>query len=391
MNSREKNGKTPLHRAVELYDRDIVKLLLDHGAKVDSVDDSGKTPIQALLTHAVYAKDYETIARMLVTASKGAEPDPALSVASRRDWGFTDIYQYLTRDVALRRAQILSDSFEEEHKESFITWLINQGANPNAKVGQPLTTACERSSVYGVVCLLRCGAGPNLVNPRGVSVLMKCVLWHNYLSRMSQHLEDDLEIMKLLLAHQADPDMRSDRGKGALHLACGYATRESAPIVPTILAYDAGVNERGSRNLTLRREVPVNGSSIYHDDTVSLLLDKGANSNLRDKIQRTLLHYACRRVDTLVVRRLLEHGADAAAVDAHGNTPLHLVFKFGRKREYLPSHADPSIEKAIRMLLRQGALMTVPKQKGDYSFTNGVVLAGIDTRGTHQRLLQRTV
>ena len=62
-----------------------------------------------------------------------------------------------------------------------------------------------------------------------------------------------------------------------------------------------------------------------HDATVQLLLDAGANFNMKNAAQVTPLHLAARLGRTQVVRRLLDAGADVQVRDANGRTPLFLA------------------------------------------------------------------
>jgi len=67
-------------------------------------------------------------------------------------------------------------------------------------------------------------------------------------------------------------------------------------------------------------------------DTVSYLIDHGANANCIDKYANTPLHYAVRRINVsdkdhddtiLVVKYLLEHGADPNVITWCGQTALN--------------------------------------------------------------------
>ena len=45
-NIQDKDGKTPLHMAVELENKNIVELLLENSADVHKVDSGNRTPLQ---------------------------------------------------------------------------------------------------------------------------------------------------------------------------------------------------------------------------------------------------------------------------------------------------------------------------------------------------------
>jgi ankyrin repeat protein len=60
-----------------------------------------------------------------------------------------------------------------------------------------------------------------------------------------------------------------------------------------------------------------------HDSIVSLLLENGANVNVKDEDGCTPLHFASMEGQDAVVSLLLENGADVNAKNDYGNTPLH--------------------------------------------------------------------
>jgi len=79
-----------------------------------------------------------------------------------------------------------------------------------------------------------------------------------------------LEVVKLLLEHGADPNVKNRDGKTPLH----------------------------------------NAASEGHLEVVKLLLERGADPNVKDDDGNTPLHNAAWRGHLEVVKLLLEHGAD---------------------------------------------------------------------------------
>ena len=61
------------------------------------------------------------------------------------------------------------------------------------------------------------------------------------------------------------------------------------------------------------------------DDMVQLLLQNGANPNVRDIKGNTPLHLAACSAKVPIITLLLSHGADICALDFNGQTPLHLA------------------------------------------------------------------
>ena len=60
-------------------------------------------------------------------------------------------------------------------------------------------------------------------------------------------------------------------------------------------------------------------------DLTKLLLEQGANPNVRTKGNETPLHLAADNGDTAVAQLLLSQGADVNAKDNYGHTPLWIA------------------------------------------------------------------
>ena len=86
-------------------------------------------------------------------------------------------------------------------------------------------------------------------------------------------------------------------------------------------------------------------------ETVEFLLDRKANTDVKDNQGFTPLHLAVRRGRLDIVRILVRHGADVNAVTAAGNTPMHLALR----------HNNTEI---AAFLAGAGANGNVPNQSG---------------------------
>jgi len=133
-----------------------------------------------------------------------------------------------------------------------------------------------------------------------------------------KNLDVDVDTIRFFLEHGADVDAVDDNHSALLHVASRYGSVE----------------------------------------VVQLLLDRGANTNVRNMQGRTPLHQALssaighlgnRLFD--VIRLLFEHGANVDALDDAHCTPLHMVSQYG------------SI-KATRLLLKYGADLHLQNNEG---------------------------
>lgn len=116
------------------------------------------------------------------------------------------------------------------------------------------------------------------------------------------------EILKVLLAHGADPNALDYEGFRPLRRAI-----ESGNLSVMDILLDNGVSADG-----FTRELPWGGSGLPltaailsgSAEAVDLLLSKGADVNADPGVEMTPLHAACGRVDPVMVARMLEEGAD---------------------------------------------------------------------------------
>jgi ankyrin repeat protein len=127
-------------------------------------------------------------------------------------------------------------------------------------------------------------------------------------------------------------------------------------------------------------------TSTGHKKAVSLLLEKGANVNAKDRKEgRTPLHVACcRNARGAIVSLLLEKGANIHAKEYDGRTPLHRACEYGH-------------ENIILLLLDKGADVNAKDVSGNtwkYATSQGLlqwtrcyrfIIVGNGCRSNHYR------
>jgi ankyrin repeat protein len=102
----------------------------------------------------------------------------------------------------------------------------------------------------------------------------------------------------------------------------------------------------GSVDQTSGAPVLIDAANLNHVAILKLLLDHGADPNIRQwGLNVSALHAAAVDGEVEVARLLLDHGADPSAVDARGVTPLHLAIQLRQAamvRLLLERGADPN-------------------------------------------------
>ena len=68
-----------------------------------------------------------------------------------------------------------------------------------------------------------------------------------------------------------------------------------------------------------------------HTDIVKLLLDAGADKDIKNSCHRTPLHLATMKNHTDIVKLLIERGADMEVRDKYGWNPLYFIKYHGLK------------------------------------------------------------
>ena len=170
-------------------------------------------------------------------------------------------------------------------------------------------------------------------------------------------------VMNVLLAAGAAVDARDNEGSTALHTAAGWAPTPQS--FETLLGAGADVNARNqwggvplhsavaaaddlaAIELLLASGAEVNASyklaAWYDEDrtplliatmeqekpgVLALLLASGADTHVRIKDGRTLLHVAASNGRPAAIEKLAEAGLDVDARDDDGETPLHEAAKW---------------------------------------------------------------
>jgi len=181
IDSKNFEGRSPLHTACMHGYEAIVRLLLEKGAKTDSTDRDGRTPLHLAVLH-----DKESIVRILV--DRGADVN--------------------AKDVN-GRTPIFDASYIGN--EDIARFLLDRGANPNDKdmYGKtPLHIASEDDGGQSVIRLLVArGADINASDKTGQTPLH----WASY--------SDNLPVVRLLVDLGANINAEDDGGQSPADIA----------------------------------------------------------------------------------------------------------------------------------------------------------------------------
>lgn len=205
-------------------------------------------------------------------------------------------------------------------KPELVTGLVGRGADPNdwTQYGSargsnpPLTLAVMLKKTDLVGALLEAGADPNLVNNQ----LDFALPAHIYAVS-----GDSPEILRLLLRHEADPDLKSRQGMSGLQMA----RVTNRPSLEAILL-EAGATDDEPAVVRAARRGEL--------DALRSMLADGADPNAQGAVvEARALVYAINRGNVDVVEALLKAGAETTYTSASGEDQDMLEWAAAQKHE----------------------------------------------------------
>ncbi|XP_063040981.1 ankyrin repeat and SOCS box protein 4 [Engraulis encrasicolus] len=230
--------------------------------------------------------------------------------------------------------------------------LLERGASlnrmPNGKT--PLHVACEVSHGDCVALLLEHGAKTDRVSLSGHVALHYCIT------------KQSLDCARHLLLKGAEVNFVSQNNDEdtPLHTAARFGLAEMATFY---LSHGADINKGNAR-----METPLISAAywafcsreqIYSTDhhlVCRILLDHGAQPNLKEEDKKTALHKAAWNADHVLMEMLLTAGADAMAMDVNGCPALQYMIKVTQVR---PASIP---EVCYQLLLNHGCARVYPLQ-----------------------------
>ena len=283
---------TPLETAIFQQNIEMVKLLLDKGAKIKSEDLS-----QA--AHGAQGDKAKALEIVKLLIAKGADvrANGAQALARRGD----------------RRQR--RDGPTAVGKRRRPKWLKHSQAN------RVLMKVVPYDSIDSIQALLEAGADVKAVNDNQETVLMNAARTDYRAATMTR-----VSLLKLLIDRGSDVKARDKNGRTALHYAVAHIMTEgggfiSRPeVVRVLLDNGAEVNAQDNRGETALMEIV----QAWHSpiEITQLLIERGADVNLGNSAGVTALMSAAEKGRSDLVQLLLEKGALLDAKDKLGQTAI---------------------------------------------------------------------
>lgn len=144
-----------------------------------------------------------------------------------------------------------------------------------------------------------------------------------------------------LLEKGADSSIKDHEGGGTAILRAIDAGNEA--MVELLLKYRANIDIRDDLNRGLLHSAAING----YEGIVRTLLKEGVNFDTQDLNGKTPLHDASRHGNYEIARLLLDSGADQSIKDKHGRRPWTIAWQYGNLNVMRIFDGKETIEKQI--------------------------------------------
>ena len=345
-------GSTPLHEAVRYGHSKIVNMLLNKGSDPNSQDSLGKTPLLLVIPKESRIE----ISSLLIT--HGANPN------AKDMYGDTPIHIATMSSMEVQMLENLKNGgadINERNKQGItpmalavdrlnkdhIEFYTKKGADIHAEDNEgntPLSRIIQASDKTTSTELLKIMVTEKNINSRDS--------YGNTPLHIAISKNAPTEQLKYLLTLTNDVDIRNRNGDTPLYLAVQKNRRISGQM---LLAKQADVFATNNENYSPLRmaltdggepqewiltsdvikKTDGTGNTPLHyaaewklDKAVSVLLEKGANPNVRNANGETPIFNAIKTDSTSTIDLLMKKGAQKNARDYLGNTPLHACVRW---------------------------------------------------------------
>lgn len=355
LNIKNSLGKTPLMTALEKKRIPVAETLIKSGADVSITDRQKKNILHYLAPIAGAQKLLALIPpqNLNVDAKDESGNTPLLIAADNSQWVNVETFTSMGANIniANRAGKTPLLLAGEKGNLSAVKNFMEKGADVKKSDGAGMTllhhlaSNANKSALPLLSDAVSKGASVNASSANGSSPLGIAIASGNSavftsfleMGADKDHLEGNTaplpmfayqkkrkDMSKTLIEKGADIKKTSTDGKTILHLA---AAEDDWQFVTFLLGYNPDMNARDDGGLTPLLAA-IDKSAIR---TAGMLIDKGADVNVKDRTGKNALHYlAAAKNAAGLLAKLEGKGFDINAKDASGRTPLATAVENGR-------------------------------------------------------------
>ncbi|KAK2153575.1 hypothetical protein LSH36_292g03022 [Paralvinella palmiformis] len=321
---KDEYGRTALHVALERESLDMSRILLDHGADVNILDNNDRCPLHVAsrhlptldpllspLVHSHLRNDFDSAGNTpLHYGIVGCRIDGLKTLVGagcqlirKNRAGRTAAHCLLDRSLAGGDSAPETDTAAKlEYTCTECPECVDQRDIDNNSL---LHAAVRTDNIHVLQTLLRHAPAINVINNRRLTPLHCACANGN--SKMAS----------LLLDYDADPDIIDNEGRSAIFSA---VLRRDTDLVLSLSRRGADINIQDPDGKTCLMVAMEMGQSGMCEE---ILLEIHPDVSLVDNRGRSLLHYAARYCSASVADIVLDQGADVSIQDSSMMTPLH--------------------------------------------------------------------
>uniref|UniRef100_A0ABM0LU22 Uncharacterized protein LOC100376500 n=1 Tax=Saccoglossus kowalevskii TaxID=10224 RepID=A0ABM0LU22_SACKO len=335
-----KAGETPLHIAARVKEGEkVAEMLLKSGADVNAAQENGETAMHIAARHGQLKMMQALLEEFGDTLCQSKTGENPLHISVRHcHWEIiNELTTYLYREksrvesvLAINMqtvegetplhyaAEITKDMIHYENEDvDTVKILLENDADINITTKLTQETPlhyCARAGNADIMLQMVKHLGP-----ARVQLAVNRQSKNGWSPLLVASEQGHIDIVKILLQHNARVDVFDEHGKAALHLAAENGHVEVADI---LLWHKAFVNAKSKLGVT-----PLHlGAQNGYNKLIKLLIEThNATIDALSLAKQTPLHMAAQNGQLEVCETLLKMKADSNATDIHGQTPLHLA------------------------------------------------------------------
>ncbi|XP_065312556.1 ankyrin-3-like isoform X3 [Gordionus sp. m RMFG-2023] len=307
VDARALNGFTPLHIACKKNRLKIVEVLLSRNATITCTTESGLTPLHV----ACFMGHMNVVVYLLNYQQQRVDSEDVIDVNAATIRGETALH------LAARANQT-----------DIMRILLRHGATVDCQAREnqtPLHIASRLGNTDTTCLLLQHGASVTALTTDDYSPI--------HLAVKEAHPETLSALLERLPLYDHVLNGLSKKGFAPLHLAARAAGDQAYPIARILIDKGAEIDVKGKNDVT-----PLHVATHYDKPAlVSLLLERGADPLAKANNGYTPLHIAAKKNDTITIAHMLvsalpgsdKHKNGVDAKSRSGFTPLHLATQAG--------------------------------------------------------------